>query len=83
MASYIIEYIIDFILSNHPVAKTLRENFVFKIVPMLNIDGVIIGNYRCNLSGADLNRQYVDPSKKNHPTIYYTKSVNIFLFIFS
>jgi len=26
---------------------------------MLNIDGVIIGNYRCNLSGADLNRQWL------------------------
>ena len=43
---------------------------------MLNIDGVIIGNYRCNLSGADLNRQYLEPSKKAHPTIYYTKQVN-------
>lgn len=59
MASYIIEYIIDFLLGNSPAARSLRENFVFKIVPMLNIDGVIIGNYRCNLSGADLNRQWI------------------------
>jgi hypothetical protein len=57
----------------------LRENFVFKIVPMLNIDGVIIGNYRCNLSGADLNRQWIEPSKKSHPTIYYTKMVCILI----
>ena len=75
MASYIIEYIIDFLLSNNPAAKSLRENFVFKIVPMLNIDGVVAGNYRCNLYGSDLNRQWIDPSKKNHPTIYFTKSV--------
>jgi hypothetical protein len=59
MASHIIEYIIDFLLGNTSTAKFLRDNFVFKIVPMLNIDGVIVGNYRCNLSGADLNRQWI------------------------
>lgn len=59
MSSYVIEYIIEFLLSNSSLARNLRENFVFKIVPMLNIDGVIVGNYRCNLSGADLNRQYI------------------------
>ena len=32
-------------------AKILRDNFVFKIVPMLNPDGVINGNYRCSLAG--------------------------------
>lgn len=42
---------------------------------MLNIDGVIVGNYRCNLACVDLNRQWIDPSKKNHPTIYYTKQM--------
>jgi murein tripeptide amidase MpaA len=73
MASYIIEYIVDFLLSNHPTAKNLRDNFVFKIVPMLNIDGVVVGNYRCNLSGSDLNRQWIEPSKKSHPTVYFTK----------
>ena len=25
---------------------------------MLNPDGVIVGNYRCSLSGRDLNRNY-------------------------
>jgi hypothetical protein len=64
-----------FLISNSPVAKALRENFIFKIVPMLNIDGVVNGNYRCNLAGVDLNRQWIDPSKKNHPTIYHTKQL--------
>jgi len=40
---------------------------------MLNIDGVLNGNYRCNLAGVDLNRQYIDPNKKQHPTILSTK----------
>lgn len=46
----------DYITSNEKVAKSLRNQYVFKIVPMLNPDGVIVGNYRCNLGGLDLNR---------------------------
>jgi hypothetical protein len=42
---------------------------------MLNVDGVIIGNYRCNLAMVDLNRQWIDPSRKSHPTIYYCKQL--------
>ena len=75
MASHVMEYIIDFLLGPTQTARTLRENFVFKIVPMLNPDGVIIGNYRCNLSSVDLNRQWLEPSKKAHPTIYFTKQL--------
>jgi hypothetical protein len=75
MSSYVIEYIIDYLLGNSNLAKILRENFIFKIVPMLNPDGVIIGNYRCNLNLVDLNRQWIDPNKKFHPTIYHTKQL--------
>lgn len=42
---------------------------------MLNIDGVVNGNYRCNLAAVDLNRQWIDPSKKLHPTIYNAKQL--------
>lgn len=42
---------------------------------MLNPDGVIIGNYRCNLTGGDLNRRWPNPSRFLHPTIYYTKKL--------
>lgn len=55
-ASFIMEGFLDFIVSNEKEAKSLRETFVFKIVPMLNPDGVIVGNYRTSLSGLDLNR---------------------------
>ena len=55
-ASFIMKGIIDYLVSEDEGARYLRSNFVFKIVPMLNPDGVIVGNYRCNLSGNDLNR---------------------------
>ena len=31
------------LVSDHPVAQALRNKFVFKVVPMLNPDGVIHG----------------------------------------
>ena len=42
-------------------ARMLREKFIFKIIPMLNPDGVINGNYRCSLAGCDLNRRWKTP----------------------
>jgi murein tripeptide amidase MpaA len=38
--------------------KLLRESFLFKIVPMLNPDGVTKGNYRFSGYGCDLNRKW-------------------------
>ena len=55
--------------------QELREKFVFKLVPMLNPDGVIVGNYRCSLAGRDLNRNYRHPRRDNFPTIYALKAM--------
>ena len=57
-AAHICCGVIDFLTSNDPRAQALRDAFVFKVVPMLNPDGVVLGNYRCNMAGVDLNRQY-------------------------
>lgn len=40
---------------------------------MVNVDGVISGNYRSNISGSDVNRQWQFPSKRSHPEIYAIK----------
>jgi murein tripeptide amidase MpaA len=75
-ASFMIQGAIDFLLQrNNKEAKMLRETFIFKIIPMLNPDGVVNGNYRCNYIGADLNRRWPNPSKLLHPEIYYTKKL--------
>ena len=58
-------------------AKILRDKFIFKIIPMLNPDGVICGNYRCSLIGKDLNRRWITPSIQLHPTIHAAKSLII------
>ena len=42
---------------------------------MLNPDGVIIGNYRCSLTGKDMNRNFRHPRKESFPTIYHIKEL--------
>ena len=70
-SSYVIEGVIDALLSN--MADDLRSKYIFKIIPMLNPDGVINGNYRNNILGKDLNRLWPDPRKNMCPTIYHSK----------
>jgi murein tripeptide amidase MpaA len=63
--------ILEYLVSDE--ASELRKHFVFRIVPMMNPDGVIYGNYRCSLLGVDLNRKWVAPNRFLHPTVFYTK----------
>jgi hypothetical protein len=68
-ASWMMRGLLDVLTSSAPVAIELRRRFVFKIVPMLNPDGVINGSHRTNLAGFDLNREWSDPSPTKAPTI--------------
>jgi len=72
-SSHIMQGFLDFLLSNHVTARLLRDHVTFKVVPMLNPDGVYLGNYRCSLMGFDLNRHWQDPSPWAHPTLHSTK----------
>uniref|UniRef100_A0A8D3E512 Cytosolic carboxypeptidase 1 n=1 Tax=Scophthalmus maximus TaxID=52904 RepID=A0A8D3E512_SCOMX len=74
-ASWVMKGTLEFLMGTSPLAANLREAYIFKIVPMLNPDGVVNGNHRCSLSGEDLNRQWQNPNPELHPTIYHTKSL--------
>ncbi|XP_068954645.1 cytosolic carboxypeptidase 4 [Petaurus breviceps papuanus] len=74
-ASWVMKGTLEFLVSSDPIAGLLRESFIFKIIPMLNPDGVINGNHRCSLRGEDLNRQWLSPSAQHQPTIYHTKGL--------
>ncbi|XP_009885965.1 PREDICTED: cytosolic carboxypeptidase 4 [Charadrius vociferus] len=78
-ASWVMKGTLEFLVSSDPIADLLRKCFIFKIVPMLNPDGVINGSHRCSLSGDDLNRQWLTPSSQLHPTIYHTKGLLYYL----
>jgi len=47
---------INWILSDIEEAAELRQKLNFFIVPMVNPDGVVLGNSRTSASGKDLNR---------------------------
>lgn len=67
--------LLDFITGESTCAKKLRHRFIFKIIPMLNPDGVIVGNSRTSLAGKDLNRQYRTVIREIYPSIWYTKAM--------
>jgi hypothetical protein len=74
-SSWMMEGLILFLTSDSPQAHALRKSFVFKLVPMLNPDGVVVGNYRTSLAGVDLNRVFRTPVTAAFPTISHTKKM--------
>ena len=73
--SYVIESVINNLLNNSEESNNLLNKYIFKIIPMLNPDGVIHGHYRNNILGKDLNRMWQDPRDNVTPTIYYLKKL--------
>jgi cytosolic carboxypeptidase protein 2/3 len=55
-------------------SKWITDNFVLRIFPMVNVDGVIYGNFRCDLAGYDLNRTWKNPLQSVHPQIFGIKA---------
>ncbi|XP_061628813.1 cytosolic carboxypeptidase 2 [Phyllopteryx taeniolatus] len=74
-ASWLMEGFLDFLLGNSDDAQLLRDTFVFKVVPMLNPDGVVVGNYRCSLAGRDLNRNYKTMLRDSFPCVWHTRNM--------
>ncbi len=75
-SSYVFNGFLEFILNPDDLrARMLRQHFVFKMVPMLNPDGVQRGHYRTDSRGINLNRMYIDPQWTLHPSVFCVRSL--------
>nr|XP_021189773.1 cytosolic carboxypeptidase 1 isoform X11 [Helicoverpa armigera] len=74
-ASWVMDGTLGCLFGCSIAAAALRAKYVFKIVPMLNVEGVINGCHRCGLTNEDLNRRWCKPSPVLHPSIYHTKGL--------
>ncbi|XP_046434949.1 cytosolic carboxypeptidase 1-like isoform X4 [Neodiprion fabricii] len=74
-ASWVMHGTLVALLASSTYASSLRDDYVFKVVPMLNSDGVINGCNRYGLTTEDLNRRWSNPNKILHPVIFHTKGL--------
>jgi len=74
-ASYALMGIIDFLVGGGEEAKRILSEFYVLIVPMLNPDGVQMGNNRLDFYGQNLNRFYLLPDLEMQPVCFAVKSI--------
>ncbi|MAA96564.1 MULTISPECIES: M14 family metallopeptidase [unclassified Arsukibacterium] len=74
MAEWFIEGLLDRLLDEDDgVARSLLAKAVFYIVPNMNPDGSVRGNLRTNAAGANLNREWQNPTLEHSPEVYLVR----------
>ena len=70
MAEWWMEGALERLTDPHdPVARTLRQQATFHIVPNMNPDGSFRGHLRTNAAGVNLNREWNAPSAEKSPEV--------------
>jgi len=60
-AGWGLEGMIDFLLSGDPLAAAARQKYVFRIIPIVNVDAIAEGIGRIHGTGRNLNREWERP----------------------
>ena len=74
MAEWLVEGLVERLLDPlDPVSAALLAQAEFHIVPNMNPDGSVHGNLRVNAAGANLNREWVEPSPERSPEVLHVR----------
>lgn len=69
-------FINQLVYLNDTFSMDLMKKYIFKIIPMVNIDGVMYGNSRCDITGSDTNRKWTrNPNSPLYPVISAIKKL--------
>ena len=71
MAEWWMEGALELLVSDDPVARTLRAAATLHLVPNMNPDGSARGHLRTNAAGTNLNREWHAPSLERSPEVYH------------
>jgi murein tripeptide amidase MpaA len=75
MAEWFVQGLIERLLDrSDPVSRRLLERAVVHIVPNMNPDGSVRGNLRTNAAGANLNREWMNPSMETSPEVFVVRN---------
>jgi len=70
MAEWFVEGLIEGLLvQDDAIVKDLLERATFHLVPNMNPDGSALGNLRTSATGANLNREWAEPSMLRSPEV--------------
>jgi murein tripeptide amidase MpaA len=75
MAEWFVDGMLERLLDTaDPVARRILERAVLYAVPNMNPDGSVRGNLRTNAAGANLNREWMAPSRERSPEVFAVRA---------
>jgi murein tripeptide amidase MpaA len=75
MAEWFVEGMLERLTGDaDATARALLARSVFYVVPNMNPDGSVRGNLRTNAAGANLNREWLEPSRERSPEVYAVRA---------
>ncbi len=74
MAEWFAEGFLERLLDvDDPVSRVLLSKAIFHVVPNMNPDGSVRGNLRTNAAGANLNREWLEPTLAYSPEVFLVR----------
>jgi murein tripeptide amidase MpaA len=74
MAEWFVEGMVEALLDPaDPFASQCLKEACFYVVPNMNPDGSVRGNLRTNAAGANLNREWLEPTMARSPEVFLVK----------